>query len=115
MQNCCLAHGKAVGNLLQSFLRFIQLGEKLLDALNDVRNLKVAINAALNCPEKPEVQGCLVYTISPVHTNDTFVKLAKELSTDESPGFVNGVLGQVMLVTPQIRAAANALRPEQPQ
>jgi transcription antitermination protein NusB len=34
---------------------------------------------------------------------DEAVELAKELSTDESPGFVNGVLGQVMLVTPHIR------------
>jgi N utilization substance protein B len=41
---------------------------------------------------------------------DEAVELAKELSTDESPGFVNGVLGQVMLVTPQIRAAARAVR-----
>lgn len=41
---------------------------------------------------------------------DEAVELAKELSTDDSPGFVNGVLGQVMLVTPQIRAAARALR-----
>jgi N utilization substance protein B len=41
---------------------------------------------------------------------DEAVQLAKELSTDESPGFVNGVLGQVMLVTPQIRAAAQAVR-----
>ena len=41
---------------------------------------------------------------------DEAVELAKELSTDESPGFVNGVLGQVMLVTPQIRAAAQAVR-----
>lgn len=40
---------------------------------------------------------------------DEAVELAKELSTDESPGFVNGVLGQVMLVTPQIRAAAASL------
>ncbi len=31
---------------------------------------------------------------------DEAVELAKSLSTDESPGFVNGVLGQVMLVTP---------------
>src|ERR1700686_1922645 len=38
------------------------------------------------------------------------VELAKKLSTDESPGFVNGVLGQIMLVTPQIRAAAAAVR-----
>jgi transcription antitermination protein NusB len=43
---------------------------------------------------------------------DEAVQLAKELSTDESPGFVNGVLGQVMLVTPQIRAAARAVRKE---
>ena len=41
---------------------------------------------------------------------DEAVQLAKELSTDESPGFINGVLGQVMLVTPQIRAAAQAVR-----
>ena len=41
---------------------------------------------------------------------DEAVELAKELSTDESPSFINGVLGQVMLVTPQIRAAARAIR-----
>ena len=41
---------------------------------------------------------------------DEAVELAKGLSTDDSPGFVNGVLGQVMLVTPQIRAAAAAVR-----
>jgi transcription antitermination protein NusB len=41
---------------------------------------------------------------------DEAVQLAKELSTDDSPGFINGVLGQVMLVTPQIRAATQAVR-----
>jgi transcription antitermination protein NusB len=41
---------------------------------------------------------------------DEAVQLAKELSTDESPGFINGVLGQIMLVTPQIRVAAQAVR-----
>ena len=41
---------------------------------------------------------------------DEAVELAKQLSTDDSPGFVNGVLGQVMLVTPQIRAASQAVR-----
>ena len=45
----------------------------------------------------------------PVAVNEA-VELAKELSTDESPGFINGVLGQVMLVTPQIRAAARAVQ-----
>ena len=52
---------------------------RIFDALNDVRNLKVAIASALACPEKPHVQGCLVYTVSPVHTNQTFVDLAVEL------------------------------------
>ena len=46
---------------------------------------------------------------------DEAVKLAKELSTDDSPGFVNGVLGQLMLVTPQIRAAAAAVRAAPPE
>ncbi|MCB0950519.1 MAG: transcription antitermination factor NusB [Mycobacterium sp.] len=41
---------------------------------------------------------------------DEAVELAKRLSTDDSPGFVNGVLGQIMLVTPQIRAAAAAVQ-----
>ena len=52
---------------------------RIFDALNDIRNLKVAIDAALKCPEKPHVQGCLVYTISPVHSNESFVELAIEL------------------------------------
>ena len=52
---------------------------RIFDALNDVTNLRTAIDAALNCPEKPHVQGCLVYTISPYHTNQTFVDLALEL------------------------------------
>ena len=52
---------------------------RIFDALNDIRNLKVAIDAALACPEKPHVQGCLVYTISPVHSNESFVELAVKL------------------------------------
>ena len=66
--------------------RFVRMASKhgigvfrIFDALNDVRNLKVAIKAALECPENPEVQGCLVYTLSPVHTNEMFVDLAKQL------------------------------------
>lgn len=46
---------------------------------------------------------------------DEAVELAKKLSTDDSPAFVNGVLGQVMLVTPQIRAAAKAVQTTQPK
>ena len=52
---------------------------RIFDALNDVTNLKTAIAAALEAKEKPHVQGCLVYTISPFHTNQTFVDLAIKL------------------------------------
>ena len=52
---------------------------RIFDALNDVTNLKTAIAAALAAKEHPHVQGCLVYTISPYHTNETFVELAKKL------------------------------------
>lgn len=48
--------------------------------------------------------------VPPVVAVDQAVELAKQLSTDDSPGFVNGVLGQVVLVAPQVRAAAAATR-----
>ncbi|KHO21841.1 transcription antitermination factor NusB [Mycolicibacterium setense] len=61
--------------------------------------LRVAVWELLHAEDVPE----------PVAVDEA-VELAKELSTDDSPGFVNGVLGQVMLVTPQIRAASEAVR-----
>jgi N utilization substance protein B len=61
--------------------------------------LRVAVWELLHATDVPE----------PVAVDEA-VELAKELSTDDSPGFVNGVLGQIMLVTPQIRAAAAAVR-----
>ena len=50
---------------------------RIFDALNDVRNLETAINATKK--EKGHVQAALSYTISPVHNNESFVKLAKDL------------------------------------
>ncbi|CAM3184454.1 N utilization substance protein B [Mycobacterium intermedium] len=61
--------------------------------------LRVAVWELLHAGDVPE----------PVAVDEA-VELAKALSTDESPGFVNGVLGQIMLVTPQIRAAAQAVQ-----
>ncbi|WP_280468102.1 transcription antitermination factor NusB [Nocardia cyriacigeorgica] len=52
--------------------------------------------------------------VPPVVAVDEAVELAKELSTDDSPSFVNGVLGQVVLVAPQVRAAAAATRAPRP-
>ena len=39
---------------------------------------------------------------------DEAVELAKELSTDDSPAFVNGVLAKIAELAPQVRAAASA-------
>lgn len=50
---------------------------RIFDALNDVRNLKCAIDACKK--EGGHVQAALSYTISPVHNNEYFAKLAKEL------------------------------------
>ncbi len=50
---------------------------RIFDALNDVRNLKCAINACKK--EKGHVQATVCYTISPVHNVESFVKMAKEL------------------------------------
>lgn len=46
--------------------------------------------------------------VPPVVAVDEAVELAKQLSTDDSPSFVNGILGQIVLVAPQVRAAAAA-------
>lgn len=53
---------------------------RIFDALNDPRNLQAAINACKK--EKGHVQATVCYTISPVHNNDSFVKLAKELENN---------------------------------
>jgi oxaloacetate decarboxylase alpha subunit len=51
---------------------------RIFDALNDVRNLEVAMRVAKEAGA--HVQGAFVYTISPFHKIDTFVKVAKDLA-----------------------------------
>jgi len=50
---------------------------RIFDALNDVRNLKVSIEAVKN--ENKHAQGAISYTTSPVHTTEQFVTMAIEL------------------------------------
>ncbi|MGI6372967.1 MAG: oxaloacetate decarboxylase subunit alpha [Caldicoprobacterales bacterium] len=50
---------------------------RIFDALNDVRNMEQAIKSTKKY--KGHVQAALCYTISPVHTIDYFVDLAKRL------------------------------------
>ena len=50
---------------------------RIFDALNDARNLQTAIKSANK--EGAHVQGCISYTLSPVHNNEYYVKYAKTL------------------------------------
>ncbi len=50
---------------------------RVFDALNDVRNMEFSIKVAKRCGA--HVQGTICYTISPVHTIEKFVELAKKL------------------------------------
>lgn len=52
---------------------------RVFDALNDVRNLECAMRAAKNAGA--HVQGALVYTISPYHKDEDFLKVAQDLIT----------------------------------
>ena len=50
---------------------------RIFDALNDTRNMAWAMKVAKR--EGAHVQGAICYTISPVHTIDKYVEMAKEL------------------------------------
>ena len=50
---------------------------RVFDALNDIRNMEQTIKVAKQ--QGAHVQGTISYTISPVHTLDDFVDLAKNL------------------------------------
>ncbi|QXM05240.1 oxaloacetate decarboxylase subunit alpha [Crassaminicella indica] len=50
---------------------------RIFDALNDVRNLRVAVETTKK--EGGHAQTAISYTISPVHTTETYVSLAKEM------------------------------------
>ena len=93
-------HAAHIDELITSYLHGWTL--ERLPAV-DRAILRVAVWELLHAEDVPE----------PVAVDEA-VQLAKELSTDDSPGFVNGVLGQVMLVTPQIRAGAAALKVSAP-
>jgi oxaloacetate decarboxylase alpha subunit len=50
---------------------------RIFDAFNDTRNLESAIRACKKYGG--HAQGCVSYTLSPVHTNDMFINLGKEI------------------------------------
>jgi pyruvate carboxylase subunit B len=51
---------------------------RIFDALNDARNLETAINTVKKADA--HAQGSICYTISPIHTTDYYLKIAKRLA-----------------------------------
>ena len=51
---------------------------RIFDAMNDMRNMKTAIEAALQTGKL--VEGAVCYTVSPVHDVDYFVRIAEKLA-----------------------------------
>lgn len=50
---------------------------RIFDALNDYRNIEVAVEETLKCGG--HAQGCIVYTTSPIHDLQSYVSLGKRL------------------------------------
>jgi oxaloacetate decarboxylase alpha subunit len=51
---------------------------RIFDAMNDIRNMKTAIEAALKTGKL--VEGTVCYTVSPVHSPDYYLRLAEKLA-----------------------------------
>lgn len=51
---------------------------RIYDALNDIRNLETAIRSAKKAGA--HVQAAMVYTVSPIHTNEHYIDLARQLA-----------------------------------
>jgi len=50
---------------------------RIFDAMNDMRNLRVSVEAVLEAGK--HAQGAICYTTSPVHTTEHFVEMAREM------------------------------------
>ncbi|NPA96210.1 MAG: pyruvate carboxylase subunit B [Crenarchaeota archaeon] len=59
---------------------------RIFDALNDLDNLELPVKKAKEVGA--EVQVCMVYTTSPVHTTDYYIKLAEEIAHRFEPEWV---------------------------
>jgi oxaloacetate decarboxylase alpha subunit len=53
---------------------------RIFDALNDIRNMTTSIKAAKK--ENVHFQGCISYTLSPVHSTEKFTEFAKALENE---------------------------------
>ncbi len=71
---------------------------RIFDALNDLRNIEVAVKTAKKCGGT--VEGCISYTVSPVHNIEMYLKMAKDLVNMGSD--ILCIKDMAGLLTPQV-------------
>jgi oxaloacetate decarboxylase alpha subunit len=71
---------------------------RIFDALNDTRNLETAVRCAIK--GGAHAQGAICYTISPVHTLEKFVELAKRIEDMGCQSLVIKDMAALMLPMP---------------
>ncbi|MEN3931361.1 pyruvate carboxylase subunit B [Microvirga sp. W0021] len=85
-----LGYNHYADDVVETFInRMVESGISVIrafDALNDVRNLETSIRAAKKTGA--HVQASIVYTLSPFHTNEGFVKLGEEFAAHEVDSLV---------------------------
>jgi len=71
---------------------------RIFDALNDLRNIEVAVKTAKKCGGI--VEGCISYTVSPLHSIELYIKMAKDLVNMGSD--ILCIKDMAGLLTPQV-------------
>ena len=71
---------------------------RIFDALNDFRNIETAVNTVKKCGET--VEGCISYTVSPVHNIELYLKMAKQL--EEMGSDIICIKDMAGLLTPDV-------------
>ncbi len=71
---------------------------RIFDALNDLRNIEVAVKTAKKAGGT--VEGCISYTVSPVHNNELYLKMAKQI--EEMGSDILCIKDMAGLLTPQV-------------
>ena len=71
---------------------------RIFDALNDFRNIETAVKTVKKCGET--VEGCISYTVSPVHNIDLYLKMGKRL--EEMGSDIICIKDMAGLLTPDV-------------
>jgi len=84
---------------------------RVFDALNDMRNLETAVKAVI--AGGAHAQGAICYTVSPVHTLETFVQQGRELESMGCHSIVIKDMAALMCPVPvfeMVRALKSAVK-----